>query len=578
MVFFARLLSFVLVALSAHAVPFPAASKHTTHRTRVIGRRALTVEAFHPATDYKTFGAEGKDIPASFTAQSLEDVTKSVVASELGIDTDKIAYTSGFAEDVSYTYAKQLHEGVEFINAVANVAIKDNKLVAFGASFVDTSNIADPTPTIDVQSVIPTIEEQLDGTFNGFTSLNYLALADGSVALTHAIQVQNDETNAWLEAYVDAHTGELLSVVDFVAELSYRVVPIEIDAGVDGFEQELLVDPENLDSSPAGWVTSTATEGNNVVSFKGTQTNTTTGFDFAYDTTLAPTAGSNIDAARVNSFYLINAVHDILYQYGWTESSFNFQTNNFGKGGAGNDRVLMSVQDASGTNNANFATPPDGRSGTCRMFIFTLTNPRRDGDLQNDIVVHEFTHGLTNRMTGGGTATCLQTLEAGGLGEGWSDAMSVWTEQTSAETPDMTMGKWVLDDAAGVRSHPYSTSATVNPLRYSTLQTLNEVHDIGEVWTNILYNVYAALVGELGWSATAKTDSTGSEGNIVWLHLFGEPDKSHPLTSMLLPSAWCQYSICFGPATHFDWSFSHQTGGTAFPTGVVLVAPVTMHL
>ncbi len=82
------------------------------------------------------------------------------------------------------------------------------------------ANIADSTPTIDVQSVISTVEDQLDGTFNGYTALNYLSLADGSVALTHAIQVQNEETNSWLEAYVNAHTGELLSVVDFVADLT----------------------------------------------------------------------------------------------------------------------------------------------------------------------------------------------------------------------------------------------------------------------------------------------------------------------------------------------------------------------
>lgn len=42
----------------------------------------------------------------------------------------------------------------------------------------------------------------------------------------------------------------------------------------------------------------------------------------------------------------------------------------------------------------------------------------RDGALENDIVVHENTHGMTNRMTGGGTAACLQTTESGGLGEG----------------------------------------------------------------------------------------------------------------------------------------------------------------
>jgi extracellular elastinolytic metalloproteinase len=44
--------------------------------------------------------------------------------------------------------------------------------------------------------------------------------------------------------------------------------------------------------------------------------------------------------------------------------------------------------------------------------------------MENDIVIHEMTHGVTNRMTGGGTARCLQGIEAGGMGEGWSDAMA----------------------------------------------------------------------------------------------------------------------------------------------------------
>lgn len=43
--------------------------------------------------------------------------------------------------------------------------------------------------------------------------------------------------------------------------------------------------------------------------------------------------------------------------------------------------------------------------------------------------------------------------------------------------------------------------------------------DIGEVWANILHNVYAALVGAYGFSA-AKVDATGTAGNVVFLHLF----------------------------------------------------------
>jgi len=36
----------------------------------------------------------------------------------------------------------------------------------------------------------------------------------------------------------------------------------------------------------------------------------------------------------------------------------------------------------------------------------------------------------------------------------------------------------------------------------------------------MLHNVYANLVGAHGWSATARTDPNGSEGNVVFLHLF----------------------------------------------------------
>jgi extracellular elastinolytic metalloproteinase len=52
-------------------------------------------------------------------------------------------------------------------------------------------------------------------------------------------------------------------------------------------------------------------------------------------------------------------VHDIAYKYGFTEQAFNFQQNNFNHGGKGGDRVHLSVQDGSGLNNANFATPPE---------------------------------------------------------------------------------------------------------------------------------------------------------------------------------------------------------------------------
>ena len=63
-------------------------------------------------------------------------------------------------------------------------------------------------------------------------------------------------------------------------------------------------------------------------------------------------------------------MHDLSYQYGFTEVAGNFQSNNFGKGGEENDAVEAFVQDPEGTDNAYFYAPADGQAGEIHMFIF----------------------------------------------------------------------------------------------------------------------------------------------------------------------------------------------------------------
>jgi extracellular elastinolytic metalloproteinase len=94
-----------------------------------------------------------------------------------------------------------------------------------------------------------------------------------------------------------------------------------------------------------------------------------------------PTATINRQAAVTNLFYWNNIIHDVLYQYGFNEVSGNFQTDNLGRGGAGNDYVQAEAQDASGTDNANFATPADGSRPRMQMYLwagvpsFTVNGP-----------------------------------------------------------------------------------------------------------------------------------------------------------------------------------------------------------
>ncbi|KAI0354108.1 peptidase M36 [Trametes cingulata] len=307
-----------------------------------------------------------------------------------------------------------------------------------------------------------------------------LAKDDGSVVLTHVFQVRNEEAGT--------------------CKASYLVLPIWNETLTQGFQT--LTDPQGISASPQGWhsdgtTSTTTTAGNNAIAFKGSQSSATSQsssglvFNYSANANASPTTTANVNAACVNAFYIVNSNHDNTYKYGFTEAAFNSQNNIFGKGGKGDDRVTVSVQDSAATDNADFATPPDGQSGAMRMFMWNYTNPQRDGALENDIVSHENTHGLSKRLTGGGSGRCLQNNEAGGLGEGWSDAFADWLEETDSSVPDYVMGQYVINDPAGIRSHPYSTSASVNPLRYSVEQ-LNEVHNNGEVCTNTLHNVYAA--------------------------------------------------------------------------------------
>ena len=89
-----------------------------------------------------------------------------------------------------------------------------------------------------------------------------------------------------------------------------------------------------------------------------------------------PTPGDNPLTAQaqrgavIQMFYVMNLYHDALYNLGWTEQAFNFQNNNFGRGGTEGDRVSAEGQDAGGNNNANFSTPADGGRGRMRMYIW----------------------------------------------------------------------------------------------------------------------------------------------------------------------------------------------------------------
>src|SRR5687767_1268322 len=268
----------------------------------------------------------------------------------------------------------------------------------------------------------------------------------------------------WYELLVDAHTGELLLRHNLYVHQAQGTVYTE--APDKGARQLVsFVGDTNINTS-AGWMgTSTVTTGNNVEAYLDRDANnapdTTSGnglssghasaanqnFTFTFDTTVSPTTATNQAAVVTNLFYYNNIMHDFSYNLGFTETARNFQTNNFGRGGTGNDSVRAEAQDGSGTNNANFATPPDGSRPRMQQYIFTSPNPDRDSSVDGDVVFHEYGHGISNRIIGNGS-TALSGTQSGAMGEGWSD---YWAATLNG---DGAVGEYSTGNPNGIRRAP----------------------------------------------------------------------------------------------------------------------------
>ena len=232
---------------------------------------------------------------------------------------------------------------------------------------------------------------------------------------------EKDATDCW-NVLVDATTGEILrkynwvqhcsfnstadcshdnhdkvvAIEEFIATPvvgpSYNVFAIPLESPSHG-DRTMEVSPSNADASPFGWHDTNAlegpeyyiTRGNNVHAYSDlTDSNTPQGdeptggfdlvFDYPFDAMTEP--DQNLDAATVNLFYMANMMHDVWYHYGFDPASGNFQFNNYGETGFGNDYVLAQAQDSSGIdqnialNNANFMTPNDGSNPVMQMYIW----------------------------------------------------------------------------------------------------------------------------------------------------------------------------------------------------------------
>jgi extracellular elastinolytic metalloproteinase len=150
------------------------------------------------------------------------------------------------------------------------------------------------------------------------------------------------------------------------------------------------------------------------------------------------------------------------------------------------------------------------------MYLWNTANPYRDGDLEAGIVIHELSHGLSTRLTGGpANSGCLGWGESGGMGEGWGDFLAT-TIRSTKNYSDYSMGEWAANRVGGIRNYVYSLDKTINPSTYKTLDKPGYwgVHAIGEVWAEILWVVSQRFIAEHGFSDTLFPPEPSADGSI----------------------------------------------------------------
>jgi extracellular elastinolytic metalloproteinase len=249
------------------------------------------------------------------------------------------------------------------------------------------------------------------------------------------------------------------------------------------------------------------------------------------------------NAAQV--FYFVNKFHDHLAAdpIGFTEAAGNFQNVNSSGQGLGGDAINTEPLDGANTlccvggqpvglpnnqhvDNANMNTPPDGVPPRMQMFLFHYSQNPNDpfvaanGGDEADVIYHEFTHGLSNRLVidAQGNST-LGGGQAGAMGEAWSDWYAydfLVNLGIVVDTPadgDLRVGEYVGHGLDLIRTQPLDCpvgsasakcQAGTRPGRtagpggytygdYGKIIGFPEVHADGEIWGETLWDLRSAL-------------------------------------------------------------------------------------
>ena len=166
--------------------------------------------------------------------------------------------------------------------------------------------------------------------------------------------------------------------------------------------------------------------------------------------------------------------------------------------------------------------------------LYSFKKKDLDGTMENTIIAHEWGHYITNRLIGNGRG--LYNNQGRSMGEGWGDFMGLFLVVKAEDAlvagnerfqGSYSMGSFaVLDNFFGIRRAPYSTDTEINPLTFRYIEQgvplpegqyrfgadgsrNSEVHASGEIWANMLWEIYASFLNDPRYTFQEAQDRMG---------------------------------------------------------------------
>ncbi|GAA5090939.1 T9SS-dependent M36 family metallopeptidase [Chryseobacterium ginsengisoli] len=156
---------------------------------------------------------------------------------------------------------------------------------------------------------------------------------------------------------------------------------------------------------------------------------------------------------------------------------------------------------------------------------------KQDGSFDNGVMIHEYGHGISNRLTGNGY-TCLQyTQSKEQMGEGWSDFFALMLTNKAGDNASVPRGIGTYVSAqgitgAGIRPAKYSPDFTINDYTYGDTNGMEfsngstlvpDVHSIGFVWATMLWDLNWQYVAKYGYASDVTSNATNGSSRVLQL-------------------------------------------------------------